>query len=60
MRARLTLHDPGETAEDDETPEERAYRTALNPSDRRVLTRANSNYARPGENDRPGIRDGAF
>jgi RecA-family ATPase len=60
MRARLTLHDPGDGSDDDETPEERIYRTALNPTEKRVLTRANSNYAKPGAQIELVIKNGAF
>ncbi len=60
MRARLTLHDPGDQADEDETPEEHVYRTALNPSEKRILTRVNSNYAKPGETIELVIRNGAF
>ena len=60
MRARLTLHDPGDDGDEDETPEERAYRAAVNPTEKRILTRANSNYAKPGEQIELVIKDGAF
>jgi RecA-family ATPase len=61
MRARLSLHDPGdEDADDDEPPEERARRIAVNPSDKRILTRQNSNYAKPGETIELLIQDGFF
>jgi hypothetical protein len=60
MRARLTLHDPGDDGDDGETPDERAYRVALNPTDKRILTRVNSNYARPGKTNELIIREGAF
>lgn len=62
MRARLSLHDPGESGADDdsETPEERAHRIAINPSNKRILTRQNSNYAKPGETIELIIEGGAF
>jgi RecA-family ATPase len=60
MRARLTLHDPGDQAEEDETPEERAYRIAVNPTGKRILTRQNSNYAKPGETIELVIKNGVF
>jgi hypothetical protein len=61
MRARLSLHDPGDGNEDDgESAEERAHRIALNPTDVRILTRQNSNYAKPGETIELNIRDGVF
>ena len=60
MRARLTLHDPGDEVEEDETREERAYRIAVNPTDKRILTRVNSNYAKPGATIELVIRDGVF
>lgn len=61
MRARLSLHDPGDDEGiDEETPEERAHRVALHPTDKRILTRQNSNYAKPGETIELVIRDGAF
>jgi RecA-family ATPase len=60
MRARLSLHDPGKDTPDEETPEERAHRIALDPSDKRILTRQNSNYAKPGETIELIIKEGAF
>jgi hypothetical protein len=61
MRARLSLHDPGDGNEDDgESPEERAHRIALNPTEKRILTRQNSNYAKPGETIELTIKDGVF
>jgi hypothetical protein len=61
MRARLSLHDPGDGDEDDnESPEERAHRIALNPTDKRILTRQNSNYAKPGETIELIVKDGVF
>lgn len=60
MRARLTIHDPGDDSDEGENGEERAYRIAVNPTDKRILTRVNSNYARPGETIELIIRDGVF
>ena len=62
MRARLTIHDPGDETNDDEdeSGEERAFRIATNPTDRRILTRVNSNYAKPGETIPLIVRDGIF
>jgi RecA-family ATPase len=61
-RGRLTLHDPGDDADADaaETPDQRDLRISRNPTDKRILTRAASNYARPGETIELVIRDGAF
>ena len=62
MRARLTIHDPGDETNDDEdeSGEELAFRIATNPTDRRILTRVNSNYAKPGETIPLIVRDGIF
>ena len=53
VRARLSLHDPGD--EDDE--DKKAPRP---PTERRILTRQKANYARPGETIELICRDGVF
>jgi RecA-family ATPase len=52
VRARNSIHDPG--IEDDEGPAPKLG------TDRRILTRQNSNYARPGETIELVWRDGVF
>jgi hypothetical protein len=59
MRARLSLHDPGDSNAPEE-PEERARHVALHPTDTRILTRQNSNYAKPGETIELTIKEGVF
>ena len=53
-RCRLTLHDPGDGQEGEQ---QAAIRP---PSDRRILTRVKSNYAKPGEQIELVLRDGGF
>jgi RecA-family ATPase len=55
VRARLTLHDP--QTDDDEDNEQPA---AKYPSNRRILTRAKSNYAIPGAEIPLVIKNGGF
>jgi RecA-family ATPase len=57
-RARLVLRDPAE--DDQEDGNGLSRRIARTPSDKRILTRAKSNYARPGEELELLIRDGGF
>jgi RecA-family ATPase len=61
-RARLVLHDPAIETEDDEEESFTAkmLRVARNPSDERVLTRVQSNYALPGEQITLVLRNGVF
>lgn len=62
VRARLVLHDPAENNEQDsdESPSVRRLAVARDPSDERVLTRAKSNYAKPGAEIELVLRDNVF
>jgi RecA-family ATPase len=55
VRARLTLHDPEANADDEDRT-----RPIRMLSDRRILTRAKSNYAPPGEEIELIFRNGGF
>jgi RecA-family ATPase len=57
VRARLSLHDPGN--EDDEDADKKAN-APQPPSERRILTRQKANYARPGETIELICRNGVF
>jgi RecA-family ATPase len=57
VRARLSLHDPGN--EDDEDADKKA-KAPRPPSERRILTRQKANYARPGETIELICRNGVF
>jgi RecA-family ATPase len=59
VRARLSLHDPGEP-DADEAKDGRGRRTTPVSTDHRVLTRHKSNYARQGETIDLVCRNGVF
>jgi RecA-family ATPase len=54
VRARLSLHDPGDEGEDEDK------RTPRPPTERRILTRQKANYARPGETIELICRNGVY
>jgi RecA-family ATPase len=61
VRARLSLHDPGEEDEDaDEAAERRRKRLPVLSTDRRILTLQKANYARTGETIELVCRNGIF
>jgi RecA-family ATPase len=61
VRARLSLHDPGEEDEDpDEAAERRRKRQPLLSTDRRILTLQKANYARQGQTIDLVCRNGVF
>jgi RecA-family ATPase len=61
VRARLTLHDPGEEDENaDEAEERRRKHQPPASTDRRVLTLQKANYARQGQTIELICRDGVF
>jgi RecA-family ATPase len=57
VRARLSLHDPGNEDDKDADSKVRAPRP---PTDRRILTRQKANYASPGETIELICRNGVF
>lgn len=61
VRARLALHDPAvEEGDEDENLVARMLRVALTPSNERILTRAKSNYAIPGDEIPLVLKDDVF
>lgn len=60
VRARLSLHDPGEDEDEDAEAERRRLRLPPKRTDKRILIRQKSNYAEQGAMLELLVRDGVF